>query len=130
MIMKPEELTAKITETIQRGIIKASTDMESHAVRWCPVDTGRLRASIKIKTDGNQIILGAYTDYAEYVEFGTPRMIAAHGEHDPEHPVRDWEALRKRGGTQQQMPFIRPALHKGVRQFIPKRVLEELRKLR
>ena len=93
----------KIINAITTGIMKAAFDMEAHAVRIVPVDTGRLRGSIKVEADGNAITIRADTDYAEHVEFGTYKMRA--------------------------QPYIRPAIHAGVKKYIPERVMNELRKL-
>lgn len=93
----------KIREAILRGIEKAVADIKLDSLRRCPVDTGRLRASIGIRTEGDRIILKADTEYDKYVEFGTARMRA--------------------------QPFIRPALHNGVRKYLPERIMAELRKI-
>ena len=114
--------------SFERAIIKAAFDMLRYAKRICPVDSGRLRSTIKFRLEPGRLVLGAYTNYASCVEFGTPRMIAAHGEHDPKNPVKDWEALRKRQGRGQMMPFVRPALHMFVNVFLPRRLKMELGK--
>jgi len=92
-----------ILEAIWQGVVKAAFDMERHAARIVPVDTGRLRASIRLEIEGNTIRMSANTDYAEFVEFGTVKMRA--------------------------QPYMRPALHNFVNKFVHKRVREELRKL-
>lgn len=53
------------------------------AKRYCPVDTGALRASIYAEVDGNVTRIwvgtnprGDGVDYALFVEFGTSRMAA------------------------------------------------------
>lgn len=61
----------------QRGLEKAGKAAEEHAKKLCPVDTGRLRASIKNEVHNN--ILTLYSDgvpYAWYVECGTRKMKA------------------------------------------------------
>jgi len=93
-----------ITNAIIMGITKAAYDIEAHAVRIVPVDTGRLRASIKVRLEGSTITIGADTDYAEFIEFGTHKMRA--------------------------QPYIRPAIHAGIKKYIPQRVLNELRKVK
>ena len=92
-----------IVAAIERGLIKAAFDMERYAVRKCPVDTGRLRGSIFVKTDKNKITLGADTEYDKFVEFGTV--------------------------NQRAQPFIRPAIIMGMKKFIPERIKEEISKL-
>lgn len=115
-------------EAINRAVLKAAFDTSRYAKKICPVDTGRLRASIKFRIEKGRLILGAYTDYASYVEFGTPMMVKAHGPHDPKSPVKSWKALKKRGGMGQMMPFIRPAIHMFVNVFLPRRMRMELRR--
>lgn len=41
-----------------------------------PVDTGLLQSTLEVVRDTDNVSLGANTDYAEDVEFGTPRMAA------------------------------------------------------
>ena len=98
------EIRQRILDAITLGIQKAAFDMERHALRMVPVDTGRLKGSIYVKSEKNSIVLGADTEYDKFVEFGTVNMRA--------------------------QPFIRPAIHMGIRKFIPKSVKAELRKIR
>lgn len=49
---------------------------EAYASDYCPVDTGRLRASISHDTDEDTMYLGTNVEYAPYVELGTSRMDA------------------------------------------------------
>ena len=86
--------------------------------RVCPVEIGggRLRASIDMQRCSRFCrSIGTSVEYAPYVELGTHRMIQAHGVHDPKHPVTSWEALEKRGGSGQSMPFLRFGLQKNKR---------------
>jgi HK97 gp10 family phage protein len=50
------------------------------AKQLCPVDTGRLRASIGVQagsdSQGNFFDVGTYTSYAGFVEYGTRYMAA------------------------------------------------------
>ena len=57
---------------------KAANDTTTLAKRLCPVDTGRLRSSIRPRLDAAKLDAEVYTDvyYAEYVEFGTVHMQA------------------------------------------------------
>lgn len=52
--------------------------VEAEAKRICPVDTGRLRASITYEIDENGLIarVGTNVEYAIYVEMGTWKMVA------------------------------------------------------
>ena len=50
---------------------------ESYAKKLCPVDTGRLRASIThAQMDENTEVIGTNVEYAPYVELGTHKMSA------------------------------------------------------
>lgn len=56
-------------------------EAQNAARRYCPVDTGRLRSSIRssgAKRDarGWVVTVGTNVEYAAYVEFGTRRMRA------------------------------------------------------
>lgn len=85
--------------------------IEWHAIRRCPVLTGNMRSKITHAVEEDAVRIGTVgVPYAAYVEYGTVTMIAAHGPHDPNNPVTDWEALRKRGAVGQTMPFLAPAV--------------------
>ena len=101
--MVAQEMMQKVLKAINIGIQKATFDIERHALRLVPVDTGRLKGSIYAKTGKNSITIGSDTEYDKFVEFGTVRMRA--------------------------QPFLRPAIHMGIKKFIPKRVKAELRKI-
>lgn len=59
----------------------------------------------------NSFVCGGILIHNSYVEYGTPEMVKAHGEHDVEQPVTNWEAKRKRGAVGQTLPFLRPAVY-------------------
>lgn len=78
----------------------------------CPKEYGDMVASIETEVNGDSVSVGTNNIlYASDVEYGTPLMIAAHGEHIPENPVTTWQALRdrKEEGSGQTMPFARTA---------------------
>lgn len=65
---------------VATDLLKAAIRVERMAKRLCPVDTGRLRASIThaLESDAQGVlaIVGTDVHYAPYVEFGTSRMAA------------------------------------------------------
>lgn len=101
---------AKLEQVIfvdaEKLLVKNSNIARNNAIRACPVDTGRLRASINIDKPEQYLYLvgtnlsihnvnekGESTGgYAEYVEFGTSKMAPR--------------------------PFLRPALEKANRKFL------------
>ena len=64
---------------------------EAYASDYCPVDTGRLRASITHDRDDDTMYLGTNVEYAPYVEMGTERM--------------------------QAQPFLRPAIENHLSEY-------------
>jgi len=110
----------EIKEKLKKVLFRAMIDMQKIAKQKSPVDTGRLRNSIKLfpsSPGAIKYILAATVDYAGDVEYGTaPHFVSA-------KELKDW-ARRKLGdenvagavaekirrvGTNAQ-PFMRPAL--------------------
>lgn len=60
----------------QRGLQEAGRRALARCKELTPVDTGRLRASMRILVDsrGLKVSIGSDVPYAKYVEFGTSRM--------------------------------------------------------
>jgi len=64
-------------ENIEALLKEVAFFIEKEAKRICPVDTGRLRASITTeKVDRLAYAVGTNVEYAPYVEFGTYKMRA------------------------------------------------------
>ena len=101
-----------MSEDMDKKLAAITMEIANRAKINCPVDKGALRNSIKWKKIGPMVYqISVDEPYAEYVEFGTAKMEAAHGKHDPNNPVKSWKAKTKRGGPPTQiMPFLRPAL--------------------
>ncbi len=101
-----EKIMAEFDENgIRKMIIplleKAGQIVETKAKELCPVDTGRLRASIQHKVDeaGLSVEIGTNVPYAKHVEYM--------------HPLDSPRPGRETG----QMPFLRPALFKSKREI-------------
>lgn len=72
-----EKLSNELKERIKRELIWAGIETQNRARQLCPVDTGTLRNSIVYEQKSDfEVIVGAYTDYASYVEYGTRKMNA------------------------------------------------------
>ena len=66
--LTPQRANGPIGRFLDRGAIY----IQSRARENAPVDTGRLRGSIGVESPSDrQRVIGANTDYAEYVETGT-----------------------------------------------------------
>lgn len=67
-------------EQLEAAFEECGLDAEYYAAKACPVDTGRLRASITHEVDGVgrgiQMVIGTNVEYAPYVENGTTRQTA------------------------------------------------------
>ena len=80
-----------VLERLQKDIEKAALTLEKDAKENCPVDTGRLRASITTEIGKLEAEVGTNVEYAQSVEFGTSK--------------------------QKAQPFMRPALDKAITQL-------------
>ena len=80
-----------VLEGLQRDIERAALTLEENAKLNCPVDTGRLRASITTEVGNLEAEVGTNVEYAPSVEFGTSKQSA--------------------------QPFMRPALDKAITQL-------------
>jgi HK97 gp10 family phage protein len=110
--------TTRFNKKMQFALNECGKVLLKRSKELCPVETGKLRNSIEMKVEGNNVEVGTKgVDYAVFVEYGTGPMVKAHGAHNPEKPVRSWEALRKRGEVGQTMPFLRTALFEKKFQF-------------
>ena len=65
---------AKIGRAIKRAIQKSALLVERHAKMRTPVDTGRLRSSIKTTLSRMTATVNPTVDYAIFVHDGTSRM--------------------------------------------------------
>jgi len=100
--------------------LAANTElMATSAKRMCPVDTGRLRASISAKKEQfMSYALVAQTNYAAYVEFGTGQGFI---------PVKEKEwndiAAQFKGNNLRQVNLLaRPYMRPSILAYIPELV--------
>ena len=80
-----------VLEGLQKNIEDAALLLERNAKQNCPVDTGKLRASITTEVGKFEAEVGTNVEYAQCVEFGTSKQSAK--------------------------PFMRPALDKAITQL-------------
>ena len=59
-----------VLEGLQKDIEKAALTLEKNAKQNCPVDTGKLRASITTEVGNLEAEVGTNVEYAPYVELG------------------------------------------------------------
>ncbi len=63
-----------VNELLDRALFNIARRLQNELVIKCPVDTGRLRNSIKVKPQGKGLLI-SMADYGRMVEFGTPPHI-------------------------------------------------------
>lgn len=61
-------------EVLERALPNIAIRMQNELILASPVDTGRLRNSIKVKPTNEGLIIWL-VEYAKFVEFGTPPHI-------------------------------------------------------
>jgi len=65
-----------IKNKLEEGLIDAGKVLEKKVKNNAPVDTGKLRDSIKSEADGLTVTVGTDVKYAKNVEFGTYKQSA------------------------------------------------------
>ena len=65
-----------IDGVVKRELADTASDIEEEAKANCPVDTGRLKSSIKADVQGLEANIGSDVEYAHFVHDGTYKMAA------------------------------------------------------
>lgn len=76
VISNIDKITPELEAAIDQALQEAGLETEAEAKMRCPVDTGRLRASIQSHPGHLETTVSTNVEYAPYVEFGTSRMRA------------------------------------------------------
>lgn len=71
-----DAVLSSIRADVADAVRKAAEAVAEEARRMCPVDTGALRNSITVSSDGSRAEVVAGKDYAVFVEFGTYKTAA------------------------------------------------------
>jgi HK97 gp10 family phage protein len=77
-----KRLSAELRRELQKTVARSAMSVQRGARRRCPVDTGRLRASIRpvYYRDGLSAEVGTEVSYAAFMEFGTGSLGASTNE--------------------------------------------------
>ena len=114
----------EIKDALDRAMPRIANRIESELVIACPVDTGRLHWSIKVRAEGNSLIV-TMLDYGYYVEFGTPPHIIKPKDKKALHwGGKDGPIVKevKHPGTRPN-PFIRNTLNNKIGKIIQEEIL-------
>jgi len=106
----PKPLNKHVAEETVKRLHRAAFMVEADAKRLCPVDTGRLRASISTRVDAKNFIALVGIEHGRAIGklgAGDARLIADVG---PDVHYARWVEM----GTVNQapQPYLRPALEK------------------
>ena len=74
MTSHKDEVLDELDSKVEIALEKIGLRAETHAKRYCPVDTGRLRNSISHTQSGDIAYIGTNVEYAQDVEFGTSKQ--------------------------------------------------------
>ena len=111
-----------IQEQIEKALPRIAIRMQNELILAAPVDTGRLRNSIKVSADEDGIII-FMVDYAKFVEFGSPPHVIK---------PKDRKALRFKGSRKgKKFVFAKEVKHPGSRPnpFIRNTIQNKLRNI-
>jgi hypothetical protein len=120
----------EIQERLELALPRIANRIQTELILACPVDTGRLRNSIKVKSTSQGIIIWM-VDYGKFVEFGTPpHIIEPHNKKALAFEVGKIERLsgKKKGKT---MVVVKKVRHPGTRPnpFVRNTIQTKLRKI-
>lgn len=102
-----------IKKRIERALPNIARRMRNELVLVCPVDTGILRNSIKVKSTDEGIVIWM-ANYGKFVEFGTPPHIIKPTEKEAlKFEVGRVERLGK--GGKKKIVFAKEVKHPGTR---------------
>ena len=116
----------EIEERIEKALPRIAIRMQNELILAAPVDTGRLRNSIKVKATDEGIVIWM-VDYGKFVEFGTPpHIIEPDSKKALKFKIEGKELIRKKvkhPGTRPN-PFIRNTIQNKLKNIL----IEELSK--
>ena len=109
MVVEQKDVDLAIGKAL-RGV---ANDLRNALIKRAPVDTGRLKGSIRVSSVNKNEIEISMVDYAAYVEWGTPpHIIKAKGDNYLHFKVKDkWVKTKEvqHPGTRPN-PFIRTTI--------------------
>jgi hypothetical protein len=120
----------EIEEKLAIAIPRIAVRIQNELILACPVDTGRLRNSIKVRAEGNTLIIWM-VDYGKFVEFGTPpHLIRPSSKQALKFEAGKVERLKKRG-KEKDIVFAKAVKHPGTRPnpFIRNTIQTKIRKI-
>ncbi len=116
----------EIKEAIEKSLPRIAIRLQNELVLAAPVDTGHLRNSIKVTSDGMTLTI-SMVNYGIYVEFGTPPHLIK---------PKDKQALKFKAGGKEVFakivrhpgtrpnPFIRNTIRNKVGQIVQEEILK------
>lgn len=116
----------ELKKAIERALPRIAIRFQNELIIAAPVDTGRLRNSILVTSDGMTLTI-SIVDYAFYVEFGTPpHIIKPKDKQSLKFKVGGKEVFAKivrHPGTRPN-PFIRNTIQNKMGKIIQEEILK------
>jgi len=75
-VMRIVEVANALVGAAQQGMVQTADTLAAAIQENAPVDTGNLRDSIYVATDGADVVIRIDADYAGFVEYGTSTRAA------------------------------------------------------
>lgn len=114
-----EQYKQELRAELRQAFVEITTKWQREAVMRVPVEFGTLRQSIRpqVRWVGQELQgkVGSSVKYAAFIEFGTEHIaggrvkaLGLRPDVTDAQAIKEWPALAARGGTRQQMPWLRP----------------------
>ena len=111
----------EIKQKIEMALPSIARRIQNELIMVCPVDTGRLKNSIKVSSTEEGLLIWMVS-YGKFIEFGTPPHLIT---------PKDKQALKFKGGKKGEFVFSKKVKHPGSRPnpFIRNTIQNKLRQI-
>jgi len=119
----------EIQELLEKAIFDIARRLQNELILTCPVDTGRLRNSIKVIPQGKGLLIWM-VNYGKFVEFGSPpHIIEPESKKALKFEIGKVRRLEK--GGSKEIVFAKKVKHPGTRPnpFIRTAITTKLRNI-
>lgn len=120
----------EVQELLNSALPEIARRVQNELIVTCPVDTGRLKNSIKVTVEGDGLLI-TMVDYGKYVEFGTPpHIIRPVNKQALKFEIGKKDRLEQKGKNK-NIVFAKEVKHPGTRPnpFIRTMITNKLRNI-
>lgn len=109
VISNRQAVLSAVEGAVKKGLEVCGGKAETYAKKLCPVDTGRLRASITHQPEGwDTQLIGTNVEYAPFVELGHHQEVGRYVPAIGKRLVNDWVPPK---------PYLRPAIEEHMTEY-------------